>query len=158
VQKLLERSEWLIDLVSTLLVWISLLAISIQIFCRYFLGNATTWSDTVAATALAWMTFLAGSSAVRKNENIAADFFAHYLSPSLQRIFKILSNLVVICFALCLGYSGLMLIEVSGTSMVEGFGFDLTWSSLYSICVTSGVLILVFSIEKLFILLKDNKT
>ena len=40
--KVLTRIEKLLDLAGTLLVWISLAAISIQVFCRYVLGNATT--------------------------------------------------------------------------------------------------------------------
>ncbi len=157
MEKILRWSENFIDRISTLMVWISLLAISAQIFCRYFLGNATTWSDTVAATALAWMTFLAGCSAVRKGENISADFLAHFLSAGVQRWFSLIAHLVVMSFAFCLLFSGLTLIEVSGSSLVEGFGFEVTWSALYSITVVSGVLILIYSIEKLYNLLKVKK-
>ena len=85
MRAILGKLERVLDVLGTLLVWISLGAISIQVFFRYVLGNATTWSDTVAATSLAWMTFFAGTAAVRRDENMAIGFLVDRFCPKARK-------------------------------------------------------------------------
>jgi TRAP-type C4-dicarboxylate transport system permease small subunit len=149
MKKVLDWAEKFIDTFSTALVAVSLAAICIQIFFRYVMGNATTWSDSVAATSLAWMTFLAGTAAVRTNENMATDFLVHRFGPTGQKLIRIFAQLMTLLFALALGYSGLMLMEATSTSVVEGLLWEVTWSQLYVITVFCAVMMAIFSIEKL---------
>ena len=146
---LLERTEGLLDALGTLMVWICLIAISVQIFMRYVMGNATTWSDTVAASALAWMTFLAGTAAVRKNENIAVTFIQVRFRGAARKLVDTFCHLVTLVFSLALAVSGAQLMAITDTAKIEGLVLDVTWAQMYSITVISGVLITIFSIEKI---------
>jgi len=150
MKKVLDWAEKFIDNFSTALVAISLAAICIQIFFRYVMGNATTWSDSVAATSLAWMTFLAGTAAVRTNENMATDFLVHRLGSTGQKVCRVFAQFMTLGFALALGYSGLMLMEATNTSVVEGLLWEVTWAQLYFITVFCAAFMTIFSIEKLF--------
>jgi len=150
MKKMLDRAEKFIDNLSTVLVAVSLAAICIQVFFRYVMGNATTWSDSVAATSLAWMTFLAGTAAVRTNENMATDFLVNRFGASGQKVCRVFAQLMTLLFSLALGYSGLMLMEATSTSVVEGLMWEVTWSQLYFITVFCAAFMATFSIEKLF--------
>jgi hypothetical protein len=39
--------------------------------------------------------------------------------------------------------------DVTKTSLVEGFGFEVTWAQFYSISLISGILMVVFTLEHL---------
>ncbi|HEY5900710.1 MAG TPA: TRAP transporter small permease [Burkholderiales bacterium] len=149
MKKFLAAAEAVLDFVGTVLVGLSLAAISIQVFYRYVLNDATTWSDTVAATSLAWMTFIAGTAAVRRNENIAVGFLVERFGPKGRKLVDTFGHLVVLAFALALTYSGLILMDVTRSAVVEGFGFHVTWAQFYSISVVSGVLMTLFTLERL---------
>jgi TRAP-type C4-dicarboxylate transport system permease small subunit len=149
VKAVLAGVEAVLDFAGTVLVWLSLAAISIQVFYRYVLNDATTWSDTVAATSLAWMTFIAGTAAVRRNENIAVGFLVERFGPKGRKLVDTFGHLVVLAFALALTYSGLILMDVTRSAVVEGFGFQVTWAQFYSISVVSGVLMTLFTLERL---------
>lgn len=149
MKAVLARVEAVLDFAGTVLVWLSLAAISIQVFYRYVLNDATTWSDTVAATSLAWMTFIAGTAAVRRDENIAVGFLVERFGPKGRKLVDTFGHLVVLAFALALTYSGLILMDVTRTAVVEGFGFQVTWAQFYSISVVSGILMTLFTLERL---------
>jgi TRAP-type C4-dicarboxylate transport system permease small subunit len=152
VRAVLGKLERVLDVLGTLLVWISLAAISIQVFCRYVLGNATTWSDTVAATSLAWMTFFAGTAAVRRDENMAIGFLVDRFGPKGRKLADTFGHLAVLAFALALTYSGVILMDVTKDALVEGFGFEVKWAQFYSVSVISGVLMVLFTLERLALL------
>jgi TRAP-type C4-dicarboxylate transport system permease small subunit len=149
VRSVLARIEAALDFLGTVLVWLSLGAISVQVFFRYVLGDATTWSDTVAATSLAWMTFIAGTAAVRRNENIAVTFLVDRFGPKVRKLVDTFGHVVVLAFALALTYSGIILMDVTWTALVEGFGFEVTWAQFYSVGVISGVIMVLFTLERL---------
>lgn len=149
MRAVLGKLEAVLDFTGTVLVWLSLAAISIQVFYRYVLNDATTWSDTVAATSLAWMTFIAGTAAVRRNENIAVGFLVERFGPKGRKLVDTFGHLVVLAFALALTYSGLILMDVTRSAVVEGFGFHVTWAQFYSISVVSGILMTLFTLERL---------
>jgi TRAP-type C4-dicarboxylate transport system permease small subunit len=102
MRKLFDRVESLLDVISATLVAICLAAVSIQVVMRYVFGNATTWSDTVAACALAWMTFLAAAAAVRRDENLVVRFLWAKLGSTSRKCVATLCHLVVLLFSLVL--------------------------------------------------------
>jgi TRAP-type C4-dicarboxylate transport system permease small subunit len=147
MRRLFDRVESLLDVISATLVAICLAAVSIQVVMRYVFGNATTWSDTVAACALAWMTFLAAAAAVRRDENLVVRFLWAKLGSTPRKCVATLCHLVVLLFSLVLSYSGVMLMSITRTAQVEGLSFDITWAQFYSVSVISGVLMVLFSLE-----------
>lgn len=155
---ILGKVETALDVLGTVFVWLSLAAISIQVFCRYVLDNATTWSDTVAATSLAWMTFLAGTAAVRRNENMAITFLVERFGGNTRKLIDTFGHLAVLAFALALTYSGVILMDVTKDALVEGFGFEVKWAQFYSVSAISGVLMALFTIERLLVLWLPGRT
>jgi TRAP-type C4-dicarboxylate transport system permease small subunit len=147
MRRLFDRVESLLDVISAALVVICLAAVSIQVVMRYVFGNATTWSDTVAACALAWMTFLAAAAAVRRDENLVVRFLWTKLGSTSRKCVATLCHLVVLLFSLVLSYSGVMLMSITRTAQVEGLMLDITWAQFYSVSVISGVLMVLFSLE-----------
>jgi TRAP-type transport system small permease protein len=139
--------ERVLDMGSALLVGVCLAAVSIQVVMRYIFGEATTWSDTVAACALAWMTFLGATAAVRRNENLSVRFIWKKLGNTGKKVIATVCHLAVLFFSLVLAYSGAELMSITSNAQVEGLVLDVTWSQFYSISVISAVLMILFSLE-----------
>jgi TRAP-type C4-dicarboxylate transport system permease small subunit len=102
------------------------------------------------------MTFLAGTAAVRTNENMATDFLVHRFGATGQKVCRVFGHFMTLIFALSLGYSGLMLMEATSTSVVEGLLWEVTWSQLYFITVFCAAFMAIFSVEKLFTIESAN--
>lgn len=139
--------ERILDILSSLLVAVCLAAVSIQVVMRYIFGEATTWSDTVAGCALAWMTFLAATAAVRRDENLVVRFLWAKLPATGKKIIATLCHVIVLMFSLVLVYSGAQLMSITSNAKVEGLVFDVSWAQFYSVSVMSGVLMCLFSLE-----------
>jgi TRAP-type C4-dicarboxylate transport system permease small subunit len=139
--------ERALDIISAALVGVCLAAVSIQVVMRYIFGEATTWSDTVAACALAWMTFLAATAAVRRDENLVVRFVWAKFGAAGKKIIATVCHLVVLLFSLCLAYSGVVLMSITNNAQVEGLVIEVTWAQFYSVSVISAALMVLFSLE-----------
>src|ERR1700722_19586514 len=135
MRRLFNNIERLLDILSAMLVAVCLVAVTIQVVMRYVFDQATTWSDTVAACALAWMTFLAATAAVRRDENLVVRIMWTKLGPTGKKIIATICHLIV------------LLISITNNAQVEGLVFEVTWAQFYSVSLISAVLMILFSLE-----------
>jgi TRAP-type C4-dicarboxylate transport system permease small subunit len=156
LRRFLDLTERALDVLASLLVGICLAAISIQIVMRYVLNDATTWSDTVAASALAWLTFFAGTAAVRRQENMSVLFLVDYLKPHARKITNTICHLVVLFFSLSLLYAGVQVMSITSSAIVEGLILPVTWAQMYSVSVITSVLMALYSLEHITLLWTDK--
>ena len=147
MRRLFNNIERLLDILSAMLVAVCLVAVTIQVVMRYFFDQATTWSDTVAACALAWMTFLAATAAVRRDENLVVRIMWTKLGPTGKKIIATICHLIVLLFSIVLAYSGAELMSITNNAQVEGLVFEVTWAQFYSVSLISAVLMILFSLE-----------
>jgi TRAP-type C4-dicarboxylate transport system permease small subunit len=147
IARLFGGIEALLDLVSTILLGIALAAVAVQVVMRYVFNDATTWSDTLAAASLAWLTFLGTASAVRKDGNIAVRSLCDRLGPAGRRWLLTLCHLAVLLFALMLLYSGWLLVALNRNTHVEGLVLPVSWAQLYAVVPASAALMVLFSAE-----------
>jgi TRAP-type C4-dicarboxylate transport system permease small subunit len=147
MRTIFDGVERLLDILSAALVGVCLAAVSIQVVMRYIFDEATTWSDTVAACALAWMTFLAATAAVRRDENLVVRFMWAKLGTTGKKIIATVCHLIVLLFSVVLAYSGAMLMSITNNAQVEGLVLEVTWAQFYSVSVISAVLMVLFSLE-----------
>jgi TRAP-type C4-dicarboxylate transport system permease small subunit len=147
MRTIFDGIERLLDILSAALVGVCLAAVSIQVVMRYIFDEATTWSDTVAACALAWMTFLAATAAVRRDENLVVRFMWAKLGITGKKVIATICHLIVLLFSVVLAYSGAMLMSITNNAQVEGLVLEVTWAQFYSVSVISAVLMVLFSLE-----------
>ncbi len=149
MSRLLRGIEWMLNLLGAVLVAVILAAVCAQIFMRYVLDNATTWSDPVAASALVWLTFMAATAAIRSDENMSVRFAWKWLSRRGRVAAAVLSQALSLCFAVILGISAWKLMQVTWTTQVEGLPFEMSWAQMYSVTIICGFLMVVFAIERI---------
>ena len=152
VRRFLDLTEQVLDVLASLLVCICLAAISIQVVMRYVFNDSTTWSDTLAASALAWLTFFAGTAAVRRQENMSVLFLVDRLKPHARKITNTICHQVVLFFSLALLYAGVQVMSITSTAIVEGLILPVTWAQMYSVSVITSVLMAVYSLEHIILM------
>ncbi|WP_299985324.1 TRAP transporter small permease [uncultured Ruegeria sp.] len=99
------------------------IAILIQVFFRYVLGNALPWPDEAARFCMLWMTGLMAPTAFRRGGFVAIDMLQRFLPRVLGlslNLFLLLISLVVLLVAVNIGWSE-----------VTGFGGRFATAALY---------------------------
>jgi TRAP-type C4-dicarboxylate transport system permease small subunit len=149
ISRILAGAERLLNILGAVLIAVILISVCSQIIMRYAFNNATTWSDPVAASALAWLTFLAAASAVRSDTNMYVRFTWGRFSSTGRRIAETASQILSAGFAIALSISAWQLMQVTDSTEVEGLPMKVSWAQLYSITLVAGFLIVVFAIERI---------
>ncbi|TNJ44416.1 TRAP transporter small permease [Phaeobacter sp. B1627] len=98
-------------------------AILIQVFCRYVLNNALPWPDEAARFCMLWMTGLMAPTAFRQGGFVAIDTLSALLPVRLGSALSLL--------LLCLSLLVLIVAIQIGYKEVTGIGGRFTTASLY---------------------------
>ncbi|MGH1477128.1 MAG: TRAP transporter small permease [Geminicoccales bacterium] len=93
------------------LIGLMTLIILLQVFFRYVLGSALTWSEEVARFMMIWMTFLIAPVAYRHGVNVSLDFFASRIKGRTKDMLSIVLNLLIILFLAIFFFESFGLIE-----------------------------------------------
>ena len=104
-------------------VALMVVAILIQVFFRYVLGNALPWPDEAARFLMLWMTGLMAPTAFRRGGFVAIDMVVRALPLRLGAIL----SLALLCLALLVLLVGFRI----GANEVCGFGGRFDTVSLY---------------------------
>ncbi len=104
-------------------VALMVLAILIQVFFRYVLGNALPWPDEAARFLMLWMTGLMAPTAFRRGGFVAIDMVVRALPLRLGAIL----SLALLCLAMLILVIGFRI----GANEVCGFGGRFDTVSLY---------------------------
>ena len=119
---MLGKINILIEKIAITMAWIMLFAITmlniIQVFYRYVLNNALSWSEEASLWMMVWITFVILPVAYRKGLNISMMFFRDMLKKNrIEFIVHCLFHLIVIVIALvCLNQAWIMF---KGGSRIE---------------------------------------
>ena len=150
MRSLLTFFDRLFGAASTLLLMICFTAVVGQIVMRYVFSNATTWSDPVASDALAWMTFLGATAAVRRGQNLTVRFVWKWLGPNSVKVIETICHLIVLVVSLALVYSAWHLIVATSGTQVEGLLIGISLADVYSVTGISAIFMFIFTIEHVF--------
>ncbi|CUH50375.1 TRAP transporter small permease [Ruegeria atlantica] len=109
--------------VGVVAIALMVIAILIQVFFRYVLGNALPWPDEAARFCMLWMTGLMAPTAFRRGGFVAIDMVPLMLPRGIGQTLNILLLLVSLA---------VLLVAVKiGWSEVTGFGGKFATAALY---------------------------
>ncbi len=73
---------------------------TLQVFCRYVLGNSLSWSEELCRYLLIWWGMLSLSYCIKKRNSIRVEMIKNLLPKRIQYLLSILENLIMIVFCL----------------------------------------------------------
>lgn len=131
------------------------LVVFYQVFGRYVLNNPPTWAENVALVLVLYVTLIAAAVGVRDAGHIGMESLLILAPDKLRERIELVIHGLVALFGIGMAYNGTIL----GLSVMDykipnlGISEGLRYVPL----VLSGVLIVLFSIEHIIALLRDEE-
>lgn len=129
---------------SVLMVGIMIM-IAAQVFTRYVLNNALTWSEHAARGMFIWMLMLYAGVLIRNAGNLGFDLIAKSLPQKVSLAFNLICELLIFAFAVFWFFQGIAICQ-----KFAKFNFadlKLPYNTIYAAEPVGAALIALFSGE-----------
>ncbi|HEU4987295.1 MAG TPA: TRAP transporter small permease [Rhizobiaceae bacterium] len=118
-----------------------------QVFCRYVLNWSQSWTEITAVLLMSWFIFLGAAVGIRENYHLGFDVLLYVLPEGSKKTLRMLSDIVVLCFAAGMVYYGWQLVALSWPARMPSLGIP--EGTKYLPVVGGGVLIILFALERI---------
>lgn len=126
-----------------------------QIVSRYVFNSPSTVSEELLTYSFTWLAMLAAALVFGKREHMRMGFFADKLKPKALKIVYVLSELLVILFAvLVMIYGGVSITSLTMTQITASLGLPM--AAIYVIVPICGMFILIYAIINIYEIVKDK--
>lgn len=120
-----------------------------QVFGRYVINQAPSWTEEIARFCLVWLSFLGAALIVKYKTSIRVTFLVdNHLSDKMQVRLNKFSNYIIILFSLFMVIVGTM--HVMNTRMYFSEALHIPIWILNSTVPISGTCMLFFALEDVF--------
>lgn len=145
MKKTLDALEKAITFLCGILLIGIMILIAAQVFTRYALHNALTWSEHAARGLFIWMIMLYAGVLIRNAGNLGFDLLAKALPKSLSDIFNLLCELLIFAFSVYWLTQGAVLCR--NFAHISFPDLKMPYWTIYSAEPVGAFLIAVFSAE-----------
>ncbi len=128
---------------------IMLAALSLQVFMRFALGQALSWSEELALACFSWSMLLAIALGVRDHIHVRMDLLTDTFPRPVQAGLKKLIALAIAGLGMFLAWSGTNYVQDAFGSTSAAIGYPTAY--LYACAPVCGVLIALFALEMVMI-------
>ena len=130
ISRLSATAAWIAEWTSVISLLLMSVLVSLQVVLRYVLGSALPWAEEAAVYMMVWMAFIGAAVALQRSEHMALNLFVDRLPPLLERITRIVSQLLILIFLFFVLVLGLQLaIAISGQRS-PALGLNMFWPYL----------------------------
>jgi TRAP-type C4-dicarboxylate transport system permease small subunit len=142
-----------LSLASLLLAGAGLVAMTVivawTVFGRYVLNATPTWGEPVSLFLMLWFILLGGAVGVRELDHMGFDVGLHYTRGKWKAALVVANEVLVTLFAFAMVWYGTELAAKVWADRLPMIGISKGWD--YAPIIGGGVLIALFSIEKLLL-------
>lgn len=157
--RMLTRINSRLSLIALLAAGFGLIAMTAivawTVFGRYILNATPTWGEPASLFLMLWFILLGGSVGVRELDHMGFDVGLHYLRGPAKSALIIANEVLVTLFACAMVWYGTELAAKVWSDRLPMIGISKGWD--YVPIIGGGVLIALFSIEKLLLFLTGEK-
>jgi TRAP-type C4-dicarboxylate transport system permease small subunit len=126
-----------------------------QVFARYVLNDSPAWSEQAALLLMIWYVMFAAAAGVREGFHIRIGVFADTLPGKAGKAIRILAHAIAGFFGAGMAIWGTELALVTWSHVIPALA--LPRGVAYIPIALSGLLILGFSVERIFAEAKDRE-
>jgi TRAP-type C4-dicarboxylate transport system permease small subunit len=131
--------EQALDLLLAAMLAALVASLAWQVFGRYVLDRAPSWSEELARFLMVWITMLGAAAVTRGHGHIAVTTLPDALGPSLRRALGAVRDLVVLAVAFVVGIEGAALADL--LSFQASPAFEVTMAVPYAALPAGSALI-----------------
>ena len=129
--------------------------VSYQVFGRYVLNNTPTWAESLALLLVLYVTMLGCAVGVRDAGHIGMELLSLVLPKSWHRPSEIVVHLLTLVFGVLLAWNCVLMFASVRDYMIPTLHVSESWR--YVPMVLAGVLIVLFSIEHIIALVRNEE-
>jgi TRAP-type C4-dicarboxylate transport system permease small subunit len=151
----------LLDVLARLALWIGgfglvamTAAIAWQVWGRFVIGHTPSWTEPVSLFLMLWFILLVAAVGVRERFHLGLDLIRDTVSEPVRVAMDLFSYVIVGLFGAAMAWYGLELVLGTWSAIIPVLGIP--EGTTYLALVVSGVLIVLFSIERSLILLVER--
>lgn len=145
-----KLTKWIDTILSNFLIVLMammVLDVSWQVFTRFVLRNASSYTEELANFLLIWIGVLGASYALRTKAHLGIDILTHKVKGTRRKMVEIMVYSFVILFALfIMVIGGLRLVELTFTLNQTSPALGVKMGYVYLVLPISGILIIYYSI------------
>jgi len=118
MRQALRVLDWLCETSTTLILWVTVVVIFVQVVARYILEVALPWTEEFARFAFLWLIFLANAMAERNKEHFRVTYFVEQAPRPLRYTFWVVGETLVLVFFVWLLFDSLQFVGM-GKRMIS---------------------------------------
>lgn len=131
------------------------LIIGWQVFARYVLNAAPSWTEQAALFLMLWFILFAAAAGVREGFHIRISLLHDTLPKQPSKWLSLACHFIVLAFGTAMAVGGVQLVQATWQHVIPTLG--LPRGSAYLPIAGAGALIVFFSIEHIVSELKNKK-
>jgi TRAP-type C4-dicarboxylate transport system permease small subunit len=123
--------------------------VAYQVYMRFVVNSSPPWTEAASIMIMSWFIFLGAAVGVRENFHMGFDVLLYFLPPGAKPWLRATSDVAILAFAMGMVFYG-------GELAWRGLGvripvIGLPQAFTYLPIVISGVLMCLFSLERIFL-------
>ncbi|HEY5634558.1 MAG TPA: TRAP transporter small permease [Burkholderiaceae bacterium] len=146
IRQALDRLAALLRGVIVILAVTMLAALSLQVFMRFVIGQALSWSEELALLCFSWATLLSVALGVRDAIHVRMDLLVDLLPESMRNGIDRVISLAVAGLGAFVAWAGARYVIDSLGTTSAAIGYPIAY--LYACAPTCGALIALFALER----------
>lgn len=148
VKKLLDYSEYLLNVLIVIITCLLIICVSSEVFFRFVLKSPLRWSMEIATQSFIWWVYLGSALALKKNRHLSVEYFRKRLPPRVRKYFiKFLYFLIIVYNAVIL-YWAIKILPLYYVRVTSITRIPELW--IYLIIPVSFLLMFIYSIQLFF--------
>lgn len=148
MKKTLDLIQKLINIFLSVAIFAMTLIIFLQVISRYIFNSPLVWSEELSRYLFVWISFLAIADAVRTKSHIALSILTDRMNEDRKQIISRLNYSLICIIGIIITYGGIVLMNLGVRQSSATLGVPMFL--VYLVIPVSGVLISIFSVEKIF--------
>lgn len=119
------------EIISTTALCVMLCAIMLNVLLRYIFSAPTAWADELALVGMAYVTFLGGAAAYKRNLHFGIDILVDHLPAKGKRILRQIMTFAFIILFAVMTYLGFMLtVNAKKVMIYSGWSYKIMDAAL----------------------------
>jgi len=123
----LKLLDWLCDVSSLIILYVTVVVIFVQVICRYVLQVALPWTEEFARYAFLWLIFLANALAERQKEHFRVSYFVEQAPRRLRYVFWAFGEILIFVFFIWLLMDSLQFVQMGKRMISTVMQLRLDW-------------------------------
>lgn len=133
-----------------------ILSVVIQVFTRFFMGSAPSWTEEVARIFFIYAVVFGGGLAIRDHAYVHLDFFIEKFSLNIKRRIHLVSQIIILLFGLLLFYYSIQFIQIGFSETSPSLGLKMAY--VFGSMVLLPIFIIYYATNDLIDKLTQNKS